>query len=90
MRLKSEETVAIKEVVNAFDKAAKIYLFGSRVEESKRGGDIDLLIDSDKIGLSEIIKIKTKLFIKLGDRKIDIVYKKGTFFEQVKKRAIRL
>ena len=90
MRLQKSEVDAIKETIYAFDPKAKIYLFGSRVDDTKKGGDIDLLIESDVIGLSQIIKIKTRLFVRLGDRKVDIVYRKCTFFHQAKKRALQL
>ena len=58
MRLKKEEIKTIKDTIKKFDKSAKIYLFGSRIDDNKRGGDIDILIDSPKIGFKELIKIK--------------------------------
>ncbi len=47
MRLSEIEQKTIKESVSAFDKQAKIVLFGSRVRDAARGGDIDLSIISD-------------------------------------------
>ena len=53
----------------------KIYLFGSRVDDSKRGGDIDLyLIPNIKESLQiKKIKFLLKLNMILGEQKIDIV-----------------
>jgi len=73
MRLTPREAVAIKESVYAFDPNAKVYLFGSRVRDDLRGGDIDLLVMSKKIFLEEKIKLKLKLYDVLGEQKIDIV-----------------
>lgn len=53
MRLQSHETEVIKRTVRDFDKNAQIYLFGSRVDDSKKGGDIDLLIMSKKLTNTE-------------------------------------
>ena len=55
------------------DKNAKVYLFGSRVDDSKKGGDIDLIISSDKITKDDIYKIKSIMFNKLDEQKIDIL-----------------
>ena len=44
MRLKKGEIEAISESIKDLDRDAKIYLFGSRIDDSRRGGDIDLLI----------------------------------------------
>jgi len=48
VRLKDWEIEAIKEAIKNVDKDAKIILFGSRVDLTKKGGDIDLLIFSKK------------------------------------------
>ena len=52
----------------------KLYLFGSRVDDNERGGDIDILILSDKkLNLSEKLKIKRNFYNKFGEQKIDLV-----------------
>jgi predicted nucleotidyltransferase len=73
MRLSINERNSIKEALSDVDKDAKVYLFGSRVDDHKKGGDIDLLVFSKKMELSEKIKFKIKLGDKLGEQKIDIV-----------------
>ena len=50
MRLTKKEADVIRRQVILFDPDAKIYLFGSRVNDSAIGGDIDILVISDKIG----------------------------------------
>nr|MBL0721603.1 nucleotidyltransferase domain-containing protein [Sulfurovaceae bacterium] len=47
MRLMTQEKNAIIESFQEVFKSGKIYLFGSRVDDSKKGGDIDLYIQSD-------------------------------------------
>ncbi len=76
MRLTKEEVTAIKEAVAYYDAEAKTYLFGSRVDDKKRGGDIDLLVMSQVLGFDERRKIRLKLYEKLGEQKIDIVLSK--------------
>ena len=45
MRLTDVQIAAIREATaEVFGPEAQVWLFGSRVEDSKRGGDIDLLI----------------------------------------------
>lgn len=73
MRLKETEITTIKESINKFDREAKVYLFGSRVYDDKKGGDIDLLILSNKIGNKEKRKIRSMLCDSLGEQKIDII-----------------
>lgn len=76
MRLTEVETQAIKDAVYKLDSVAKVFLFGSRAHEKKRGGDIDLLILSQNLSQRDILKIKTSLWDKLGEQKIDIVLAK--------------
>ena len=49
MRLKTEEINAIKSTVHNLDQEATVFLFGSRADDSKKGGDIDLLVLSGKL-----------------------------------------
>lgn len=75
MRLRQDEISAIKSAVEEILPGAQVYLFGSRVDDSKKGGDIDLLIvTNEKVGFKEQAKIDWMLQQKLGEQKIDIVY----------------
>lgn len=76
MRLSEYEIKSIKESVAHFDPNALIYLFGSRADDSKKGGDIDLLILSEKLTSKEKRMIKLDLYDKIGEQKIDIVISK--------------
>ena len=73
MRLKKIEIQIIAAIIRQFDPGAEIRLFGSRVNDDEKGGDIDLLILSSKIGLREKLTIRYKMKEKLGDRKIDLL-----------------
>lgn len=73
MRLKDFEQAAILSTVKSLDQNARVYLFGSRVDDSKKGGDIDLLVMSDKLTSDDKRAIKMKLYERIGEQKIDIV-----------------
>jgi predicted nucleotidyltransferase len=79
MRLTPEQINAIKQTAHAVLGAdARVTLFGSRVADAKRGGDIDLLFETDQL-LSNRATITGALYValirKLSDRKIDILLK---------------
>ncbi|MFP4025298.1 MAG: nucleotidyltransferase domain-containing protein [Thiohalospira sp.] len=76
MRLSQDEIKAIKETIQSFDSEAKIWLYGSRVDNHKRGGDIDLLIFSQTLNFSDKLKIKSQLYKKIGEQKIDLLIAK--------------
>ena len=78
MRLTEQEILAIKNIVYRYDRQAKIYLFGSRVNDSLRGGDIDLLVVSDKLTRRELRSIKINLYDEIGEQKIDLLLAKDT------------
>jgi predicted nucleotidyltransferase len=93
MRLSKEEQLAIKGVLSKFDPNGKVYLFGSRVDNLRRGGDIDLLIRSKKLTLSDRLDIVCELEDAMGLRKIDLVIDNGrpnSFVRSVESGAIRL
>jgi len=78
MRLSASEREAIKQVVAVFDDAAEVFLFGSRVDDAEKGGDIDLLVFSGKLEQSDATTMRLRLWEKLGEQKIDIVIVKDT------------
>ena len=77
MRLSPTEQAAIINAIKKQDAAAAIYLFGSRTDDRAKGGDIDILIISSKIQLTEKIKIKASIFTEIPEQKIDLVVKNG-------------
>ena len=86
MRITQYEKNVIIYAVNEIDATANIWLFGSRNDDNKKGGDIDIGILSQKIDVMEEIKIKQMICDKIGEQKIDIVVSKDgqeTFFKHV-------
>lgn len=78
MRLSDYEVNTIRQIVKGYDSNAFIYLYGSRTDNSVKGGDIDLLIMSNKINFTDKINILIKLKDRIGDQKIDLLIKKNT------------
>lgn len=82
----------------AFDESfdfAELYLFGSRLDDTKKGGDIDLLIISEKkLDFLQISNFRILLLRRLGDRKIDIVNftydNDSSFFKLIKHEAEKI
>jgi predicted nucleotidyltransferase len=73
MRLTEKEKDNLLKSIHYWDKDAQVYLFGSRTNDSKKGGDIDLAVWSRRIGLKEKIDIKLKFFEEFGEQKIDLI-----------------
>ena len=93
MRLKESEQHAIRSTIESLDKDAAVYLFGSRVDDAKKGGDIDLLVMSGKLTPDDKRTIKIKLYDLIGEQKIDIVLASDDsepFVKLVLERAVKL
>jgi len=94
IRLSDEEISTLKSSLKTLSADAELYLFGSRVDENKRGGDIDLLIVSSVLDIKDLRKIRLDFFEKFGEQKMDIVLDDGNFTKPfnllIKKDAIRL
>lgn len=87
MRLNTDQIQAIRQAANvAFGQGTAVWLFGSRVDDAKKGGDIDLLVcpqaatasnaaENAKPQQAFMQKINMLKLLErtLGERKIDIV-----------------
>lgn len=76
MRLSEYQKRVIKEEAsNSFGEEVAVYLFGSRVDDSKRGGDIDLFLEKFDGYLTQLdcMRFNTALQMRLGEQKIDII-----------------
>jgi predicted nucleotidyltransferase len=81
MRLSKSEIKIIKNVAcEVWGAKTMIYLFGSRTDDSKIGGDIDLFVDLESEQEPQKIMLQkaeflSKLDIQLGEQKIDLLVK---------------
>ena len=77
MRLSEEYKTVIRTALHKhFGTNSRFFLFGSRVNDEKRGGDIDLYTETD-LDSKKIEELKSRAYIeiiqKLGEQKIDFV-----------------
>lgn len=75
MRLTYKEIEAIENSFREVFVSGTIYLFGSRVDDSQKGGDIDLYIQTDNKDnlIEKKIDFLVSLKRKIGDQKIDVL-----------------
>jgi predicted nucleotidyltransferase len=75
MRITEDEKNIIITAVRNIDMDARVWLFGSRADDSKKGGDIDIAIFSEKINNDIMLKIQVRRFIcdRIGEQRIDII-----------------
>ncbi len=100
MRLNDNDIKSIKKVAKAvFGETAKIWLFGSRTDNKRKGGDIDLLIQCKQaISRSDLYLLKIKFLVQLKkiieDQKIDVFIDNGhqqnIIYQQAYKQGIQL
>lgn len=79
MRLSELEIKLLKDKLKALSNHAKLYLFGSRTDDSKKGGDIDLLVVSSDLTKRDLRLLRIDFFKEFGEQKIDIVLDNGDF-----------
>ncbi len=74
MRLNPEIAGYLKQLIHEKIPGSTIYLFGSRVDDKARGGDIDLMILTNEPADRRIFrKIKVEFIKRYGWRKVDLV-----------------
>jgi len=89
MRLSSYELEAIKNTFKSIFNTGEIYLFGSRVKNDLKGGDIDLYIKTlDDNKVKKKIEFLVNLKNKIDEQKIDVVLSYDSNSE-IEKEAIK-
>lgn len=65
----------VAEIRQVYGQDADIWLFGSRADDSAKGGDIDLYVETsdDMNPLDRHIESRNRLCRLFGDRKIDLI-----------------
>jgi|GEM_PF-241547 predicted nucleotidyltransferase len=84
----NEKNLIVTTVENIFGKA-KVYLFGSRLDDTKKGGDIDLFIVADNP--SKLFEKKLKALAKLErilHKPVDIVLHQN-FHRAIKQEIVK-
>jgi len=77
MRISPEQAVMIRqEVLNLAGDSARVWLFGSRVRDEARGGDVDLLVEVDE-AVTEPALLSARLGARVSKsmhgRKVDVL-----------------
>lgn len=101
IRLSKHDLLAIIMVFKKhFLENDRLWIFGSRVDLSKKGGDIDLYAETEDSNLVSILKRKdaflNELLDEIGDQKIDLVLNVLslsnvlTIYEIARKQGVRI
>ncbi len=74
MRLEKQKANFLKSLITEHLPKSDVYLFGSRTDSSKKGGDIDILVLADReLTRKEKASVEFAFFQKFGEQKLDIV-----------------
>ncbi len=96
MRLTKEAANSIRQIVNQACADTEIWLFGSRVDDRRKGGDIDLYIETGtEMPMMEQLRLMSRLQRALGFRKIDLIIRtphspERPIFQTAKKTGMKL
>ncbi|PWV76744.1 nucleotidyltransferase domain-containing protein [Halomonas sp. A11-A] len=78
MRLSPHQRNVIRRLAReCFGPATRVTLFGSRADDEARGGDIDLLIETQICDVEEIVRAEIDFQLRvqqaIGEQKIDLL-----------------
>jgi predicted nucleotidyltransferase len=77
MRLTTAEIEAIRDCARKhFGEGCTVRLFGSRADDTRQGGDIDLHIEASSAELAALgheLRFRQELSDRLGDQRIDVI-----------------
>lgn len=89
MRLSEKQIKVLKDKLNSISSSAKLYLFGSRVDDTKKGGDIDLLVVSKEVTKKDLRLLRIDFFDHFEEQKLDIILDDGEFKNPFTKHIIK-
>jgi hypothetical protein len=73
----SQTTIICNTLLHHFGQGTQAWLFGSRVDEQRKGGDIDLYLEPELQDPAVLVDAKLHCLVdlhkQLGERKIDLV-----------------
>ena len=78
MRLTKEEVQVLHRSLEKLTDRYRLYLFGSRTDDEKRGGDIDLLVISPTLRRRDLRRVRLDFFERFGEQKLDIILDDGS------------
>jgi len=74
MRISDEMRKYFSEEVERIRPGAQVYLLGLRADDEKRGGDIDIMVLTDRRPeFEEMSFLRTGFWKRFGEQKIDLV-----------------
>ncbi len=76
MRLTADQVAAIRQAAHeAFGDDAVVRLFGSRVDDAARGGDIDLHVEAapERANIDHEVRFRAALWKALDEPQVDVV-----------------
>ena len=90
IRLDDCERKALKKALKDFK--GEVYIFGSRLDPDKKGGDIDLLlVPYEEVRPLDLeIEVQTKFFMECEEDIDVLVYRDTPFFREIIKGAKRI
>ena len=99
MRLSQQTQQIIRDTVREiFGVEANVKLFGSRIDDDARGGDIDLLVELPSVTAEierKTMQLAARLQLRIGDQPIDVLVldpstPRQPIHEQAARTGIRL
>ncbi|QOC23760.1 nucleotidyltransferase domain-containing protein [Wenzhouxiangella sp. AB-CW3] len=77
MRLNPKQIQTIKQATaDIFGPDARVWLFGSRADDSRRGGDVDLMVETDKAPDNPALlaaRLSARVSRSMYGRRVDVV-----------------
>ncbi len=98
MRIDQNTLKIIKELaIRYFGEDCEIRIFGSRIDDSKKGGDIDIYIETSlEAGPEDKAGFLADLKFAIGDQRIDLLVQKrgrplkGPIYEYAKTTGVKI